>query len=281
MKKKTEAQIAAIAPLLAVIRKVESDGAGGYRAVWGGIDARDRPEDVTGMTFREVKRWQRGIVRLYASSAVGAYQCISATLAGAQRAAGIPDSALFDECNQDRIALRLLKGRGLDAYLAGELDLYDFANALAKEWAGLPVVTDGLIGHRGEELEAGQSYYDGDGLNSSRLDPDEVIAALRAIARAPAEPAPRERILQSGTVQKAIAGLAVGGAGVVSSEAVGGDGLPALDLGSVARDLGTAVETLQRLELQNNVLIGVVVALGLIQLWQIRDRLREWWDGRR
>jgi hypothetical protein len=69
--------------------------------------------------------------------------------------------------------------RGWQKFVAGEISLIAFGNALAKEWASFPVLTAQQGAHG--KLKRGQSYYDGDGLNSARIKPDVVETCLHAV----------------------------------------------------------------------------------------------------
>ncbi len=172
-----------LGPILALIRKLEARG--DYNIVWAGIAAKDRPKrPLTQMTVGEVKAWQSGIRRKgYASTAAGAYQFISKTLAAAARAEGIPDTAVLDADLQDRLAVHLMRGRGLDDYVAGRKSVEAFCNDLAKEWASLPLVSG---------PNKGRSFYAGDGLNSALTPVEPFMTAVAAI-RWP-ETAPKERL---------------------------------------------------------------------------------------
>ena len=271
-------QLEATDEIRALIRRFEANG--DYNIVYGGIPSHVRPANLTGMTIAEVQRFQRSLRGISPSTAVGAYQTIRATLSGAHRGAGIPDSAMFDERTQDLIALHLLKGRGLDDYLAGEMDAHDFANAIAMEWASLPVVIDGIIGGQGNPLKAGQSYYAGDGLNKAHCPVDDVLKAVQAIKKAPASARPRARPVESKTLQKAVAAVTVGAGGVAVNGAETA-GIPDLDIHAIARDLEAAVGTLDRLQSQNHMLLAVIAGMALLNIWLMRDRLRDWWEGRR
>ena len=79
--------------------------------------------------------------------------------------------------NQDKLALVLLKRRGLDKYLAGVISADDFANSLAREWASLPLVSG---------PKKGRSAYAGDGLNKSHVSVDAFMGAVHAVKSAPA-----------------------------------------------------------------------------------------------
>jgi len=173
-----------VRPLLDFIAKYESRG--NYDAIWGGIRNRDRPpKALTQMTVQEVLNWQDSIDHHYMSEASGRYQILEDTLRGLYREAGVRRTDIFDEVTQDRLALQLLKRRGLVDYLEGRMRVSTFANSLAKEWASLPVVTG---------PNKGRSYYAGDGLNKAHADVDPFLLAVRQLlvraedTAAPAEP---------------------------------------------------------------------------------------------
>lgn len=171
-------------PLLAFIRRVESGG--DYNIVWGGIRSADRPKSLTKMTVGEVLAWQDSIDAKYMSEAAGAYQIMEDTLRGLHQVAGVPLTATYDRDTQDKLAIALLKRRGLDKYLSGRMSATNFGNSLAKEWAGLPVVSG---------PKRGRSYYDGDGLNSTKASVEDFLAAIEAIHSEP-ERRPSKSLLQ-------------------------------------------------------------------------------------
>ena len=169
-------------PLLDFIGEHESEGAArrlkisAYDVVWGGIAAKHRPAKLSAMTIAEVLAWQDSIDAMYRSEAAGRYQIMEDTLRSLYREAGMTGADLFDRAGQDRLAVALLKRRGLDMFLDGRLSAEAFANNLAREWASLPMVSG---------PKRGRSYYDGDGLNKAGVDVAPFIAAVRAIKAAP------------------------------------------------------------------------------------------------
>lgn len=165
--------------LLDFIAKHESRG--DYNVVWGRIKKEDRPaKPLTEMTIGEVLAWQDRIDPYYPSEAAGRYQIMEDTLRGLYREAGLSQSDPFDETNQDRLAVQLLRRRGLDDYLAGRITAEKFANGLAKEWASLPCVSG---------PKKGRSYYGGDGLNRALVDIEPFLAAVRSVRTAGSEDA--------------------------------------------------------------------------------------------
>lgn len=162
------------APIMALIRKHESQSAvakqgvdSPYDVVWSGIRKEDRPKKLSAMTVGKVLWWQDLIDASYQSEAAGAYQIMEDTL----RTLTVSQSAIFDAATQDALCLQLLDRRGWAKCEAGTISAETFGNALAKEWASLPVITG---------AKKGRSYYDGDGLNSAHATVPEVLAAIRA-----------------------------------------------------------------------------------------------------
>lgn len=176
-----------IDPLLALIRKYESDGAvrvqnvhSPYDVVWGGINRRDRPpRPLTQMTVQEVLDWQDSIDRAYMSEASGAYQIMEDTLRGMVVSGQIAAGARFDQDTQDAAAIALLNRRGLARYIRGELTDHQFADQIAREWASFPVTRP----QKGQKrhVQVGETYYAGDGLNKAHAPVEDVLAAVRAI----------------------------------------------------------------------------------------------------
>jgi muramidase (phage lysozyme) len=171
------------APILALIRKHESDSAvklqgvaSAYDVVYSGIEPKDRPRKLSDLTVTRVLWWQDVIDPLYRSEAAGAYQIMEDTL----RTLKVDQKRVFDAACQDDLALQLLDRRGWAKCEAGEMTPEAFGNALAREWASLPVITG---------PQRGKSYYDGDGLNSAHATPEEVMAAIAAsLAHQPPQP---------------------------------------------------------------------------------------------
>jgi muramidase (phage lysozyme) len=164
-----------VKPLLDFIAKPESGG--DYNVVWGRIKPADRPKrPIVSMTIAEVLAWQESIDARYQSEAAGRYQIMEDTLRPLPAAAGLKMYDLFNEANQDALATVLLRRRGLDKFIAGQISAEEFANNLAREWASLPVVTG---------PKAGRSFYAGDGLNKSHVSVDEFLAAVRAVKDTP------------------------------------------------------------------------------------------------
>lgn len=167
------------APILALIRRHESEGAAraqgvdsAYDVVWSRIKPLDRPKKLSAMTVGKVLWWQDLIDPLYMSEAAGAYQIMEDTL----RTLTVSRSAIFDAATQDALALQLLDRRGWADCEAGTITPEEFGDGLAREWASLPVI---------QGPKRGRSYYAGDGLNAASATPEEVMRAVRAALQAP------------------------------------------------------------------------------------------------
>lgn len=160
----------------------------GYDTIFGNNQNRlSRP--VTAMTLAEIQAAQPGWTKRYGSSATGRYQFMKATLAGLIEELGLSRSQKLAADLQDRLAFHLLKRRGYEAFMAGQIGRTEFGRRLAQEWASLPVLATTKGGSR--QVTRGQSYYAGDGLNKSLVTPERVESALdrarAAASRPPAE----------------------------------------------------------------------------------------------
>ena len=172
-----------LTPLLDLINSVES-GVYGYESVSGQIPDNLKPsKPITTMKISEILAYQERIDKDSESEAMGRYQIVEDTLRGYDNQdpskgkerplyerAGLSVNDLFSPENQDKLAIALINKRGLQGYLAGTTNINVFANNLAKEWAGLPLVSG---------PNAGKSHYDGDGLNSAK--PDNVQKFLNIL----------------------------------------------------------------------------------------------------
>jgi muramidase (phage lysozyme) len=148
--------------LLDYIGKLESNG--NYNILVGG---KSNP-DLSNMTIEEVMQFQKQMLAQgHESTAVGKYQIINGTLNSLvkQGFANLDDK--FDAATQDKLAVGLLKRRGLDDYMSGKMDANTFADKLSMEWASLPFNT-------------GQSYYAGVGSNKSGESRDKFMSSVFA-----------------------------------------------------------------------------------------------------
>lgn len=158
---------------------------GDYNAIWGGIKKEHKPKKpITQMTIGQVLDWQDSIDALYNSEASGAWQFMEDTLRGLYREAGLALSDRFSEENQRKLAIALLRRRGLDDYLSGKITAVRFANNLSKEWASLPCTIKDRKGRPAQ----GQSYYAGDGLNKSHVTISQLMKAVNEVKAEPVRP---------------------------------------------------------------------------------------------
>lgn len=189
----------------------EGESRGDYNVVYGKIKKRDLPpKPLIKMSIKEVLDWQDKIDPRYRSEAAGKYQILEDTLRGLYRSAGLGLHDLFNADNQDRLAVQLLKRRGLDDYAEGKISPARFALSLSKEWASLPVPYDTKGASR--NVKRGQSYYAGDGLNKASADVDEFLSAIRAsldISPPAVDYAPTKTL--SATPKRTTVGLTAGG----------------------------------------------------------------------
>lgn len=105
---------------------------------YGKFGMPDKP--LTSMTIGEVKKYQAKLLQgsgSLNSSAVGKYQIVGKTLRGLQSQMGFGDDELFSPELQDKMAVQLLKGRGLDRYMGGGLSGKGFQSNLVPEWASI------------------------------------------------------------------------------------------------------------------------------------------------
>ena len=162
--------------LLDFIGTLESNG---YDDYYRNV-AESPPRRLTTMTVGEVLDWQDRIDARSNSEAAGRYQIMEDTLRGLARQGVVPEDALFDAATQDALALHLLDRRGWDPNRADHVQMGD---AIAREWAALPVCSG---------IRAGRSAYDGLAGNSARTtcdvwlrvlaNPDDRVAVADAIA---------------------------------------------------------------------------------------------------
>ena len=78
-----------------------------------------------------------------------------------------PDTTMFDQKTQDKIALfHLKKEHNLDKFLDGQITSQKFLKRLSRTWAGLP------------DPSTGQSFYMGLGNNKSNVKVADTLSQL-------------------------------------------------------------------------------------------------------
>lgn len=186
---------AGAAILLEFIYKTETgrDAPECYEVLFGHRQDRlDKP--LTKMTIEEVQAGQSKWAKWGkpASSAAGAAQFMRATLKGLIEELKLRPTQVFNGNLQDRLAYHLLRRRGFDKFIAGQMSITQFGLNLAKEWASLPVLAATKGAHR--QLKAGESYYAGDGVNKDLTSPATVRNILKKVLEAGGEVQPQEPV---------------------------------------------------------------------------------------
>lgn len=174
----------------------------GYTTIYGNNQSK-LPKQITSMTLAQIIAAQGGWSKKFGSSATGRYQFMKATLVGLKEELGLSGNELFSADFQDRLGFHLLKRRGYEAFIAGKIDRTEFGKRLAMEWASFPVLTVCTGAHR--QLQRGQSYYAGDGLNKALVKPEKVEAVLNEVRAAKPIVVPPNHIPDAGNmVQKPV-----------------------------------------------------------------------------
>jgi muramidase (phage lysozyme) len=157
----------ALTPLLDLIGRAEGAG---YDTIVGFVKKEDYPaRPITALTVDEVLAWQDSIDVKYDSEASGRYQVMEDTLRGLKTNSVVNGGELFNDSTQDKIAIALLKIRGLNRFLSGVITAEQFGDNLSYEWASLPVIT----GPR-----AGSGRYSGQG---GKIKIQEVLDVLKRV----------------------------------------------------------------------------------------------------
>jgi hypothetical protein len=171
------------APLLDKLTGLEGGGADWESLGGGGV-----VPGVTSMTITEAieaANWRAGKKKEGSGVALGRFQHMTQFLDERARKTGLdPDTDLFNEENQTKMALYLIKQRGVTPKLI-EDDPDKAINQLAKEWAAIPVTEDMTVTDKhspdGRDLKAGQSYYHGVGTNKAGMTVEEAKELLKEI----------------------------------------------------------------------------------------------------
>ncbi|EJZ17957.1 hypothetical protein NE852_13470 [Rhizobium sp. Pop5] len=154
------------------------EAAGNYNAVVDRIKNENNPRLVA-MSIAQVQAYQ---ATLHGRDACGKYQIIMGTLGGNVAPSGLTQERLFDPEAQDQIGFHLLMTvRGGEAFLKSDrsdAQFKKFALAVAQEWAAMPVL-EAMTGHRGVQLQRGDSYYSGTAGNKALTSADAFEAAIR------------------------------------------------------------------------------------------------------
>lgn len=155
----------------------------GYDTVFGNRMAR-MPKPLTTMTVDEVIAQGKWRTDTFGSSAAGRYQFMKATLQSLKQTERLTGREVMTPDLQDRLGYALLLRRGYAKFMAGQLSVAGFGLGLAQEWASFPVLAATKGAHR--QVQRGQTYYLGDGLNKVLATAGEVEAVLNQIRAMPA-----------------------------------------------------------------------------------------------
>ncbi|MCJ8143807.1 hypothetical protein MKI84_12860 [Ancylobacter sp. A5.8] len=177
---------AGAAVLLDFIRRTETGraDASAYDTMFG-HNERKLAKPLTTMTLAEVITAGPSWTKAHGSSAAGGYQFMRQTLIDLKAELGLRDGQVLNAGLQDRLGYHLLKRRGYEKFMAGQLTVTAFGLNLAKEWASFPVLAATAGSTR--QLQRGQSYYAGDGLNKALVpasDVEKVLATVKAAGNA-------------------------------------------------------------------------------------------------
>ena len=151
-------------PILNLIGSAE----GGYTS----IAPNDKNDNLTNMTIAEAAN---AVGNNGGRGAIGKYQ-LTNPIQQAINAGLDPSKDLFNEENQDAIAISLIKGRGITPDMIIN-DPVKAASLLAMEFAGIPVLAS-QQGHI-QSIQRGQSYYRGFNGNQATITPEAVEAAFK------------------------------------------------------------------------------------------------------
>lgn len=163
------------APILNVIGKAE----GGYTSIAPG----DKNPNLTSMTIEEASK---AVGLEGGKGAIGRYQ-LTDPIRQATEAGLDVKTDLFNSENQDKIAISLIKARGITADMIIN-NPNEAAKRLAMEFAGIPVLAP-TQGYLGNPVKRGQSFYSGYNDNKAgNVTPEDVEAAFKQFGQAKVAP---------------------------------------------------------------------------------------------
>lgn len=128
-------------------------------------------DNPTGVYVSGMENWSINKVIEYASKhgASGAYQFTAPTLTELRDKLKLTGEEIFNKDLQDELGIVLATIRGYDDWRAGNLSDEEFLYSFGHEWAGLPA------------LDNGDSAYEGVGTNSSTIQRETALQALKNI----------------------------------------------------------------------------------------------------
>ena len=166
-------------PILNVIAK----GEGGYTSIAPG----DENPDLTSMTIEEASKAKGVRPNNPGTGAIGRYQ-LTSPIKQAQLAGLDVKTDLFSPENQDKIAIALIKARGITADMIIN-NPEEAGKRLAMEFAGVPVLAPVFSKYAGRTVNRGESFYEGYNGNSAKIvTPEDVEAAFKKFGQAKVTP---------------------------------------------------------------------------------------------
>lgn len=160
-------------PLLELIAAHESVG-GSYDSIY---PSRTKP-GLSNMTIAEADAWQASTASSRGSAAAGRYQFMHIKKQAAD--AGIGPNEIFSPENQDKMAISLLTKKRKITLDMIKNNPDEAMIRLGMEWAAMPMPKR-MQGHN-RMVNAGQSYYAGDGKNAAGVSVATVKGVLAKVA---------------------------------------------------------------------------------------------------
>jgi hypothetical protein len=131
--------------------------------------------EILKMTLKDLIKFQNNHHKTTGNStAAGRYQIMEFNIIPYARSAGLDlNKDVFNEENQDKMAIVFLREKGLEKWLAGTMSDKAFLEGLSRVWAAIPSVSKG-----------GLSYYDKVGNNKAGMPLNVALNNLQTIKQA-------------------------------------------------------------------------------------------------
>lgn len=128
-------------------------------------------QGLSDMTINEVIAWQREYGPKHGSSAAGRYQFMPNTLEGLKTNMGLTGNEKFSPEMQDRLAIELMREKGLDDLVRGGGNVNQFVDGIAEIWQAM-------------KDSSGKGRIDNE-LGRATVGPERTIELARAIQGGP------------------------------------------------------------------------------------------------
>jgi len=218
-------------PILDLIAKYEAVG-GSYDSIY---PSRTKP-GLSKMTIAEADSWQASTASSRGSAAAGRYQFMNIKKQAAD--AGIGSDAIFSPENQDKMAIALIEKKRKVTYDLMQKNPDEAMIRLGMEWAALPM-PKAMKGHN-RMVNAGQSYYAGDGKNKAGASIQEVRDAMKGIGPTVG------RGTSSDISSDSSSSISSTDGGGETSSGIKFDEMKQFDFKTVRRDLGVKSDSVSR-----------------------------------